>query len=374
MFTALAIASLTAAYLILGKLGISRLERERSSLKLPRLLPLISIIIPAYQSSGTIAKTLESARKADYPHKEIIVINDSQDNTPSIARSYGARVIQNKKRLGKPAALNRATREARGEILFFLDADTTISRTCLKRLIPWFSLKEVAAVMPKYLLRDGNPLSRLASFENLFTFALLRVHMFFGSMAGFRGCSVAIRKGVLEKNPWPDTLLEDNHLSATLAGQGHRIIWEPRAISYTQEPGTFGETSKQKRRWGEGAALAFAHHRRFYITSPQFITFLIPYFALGIASTLLFLSLLASTILFPTLTFPLLIELVMFFIAMYIHTLLFLYLGGREWYPLSTLRFMLIYFPVMLHSYSRGVLSGIKRKKVKKKELHFRDW
>ena len=374
MFTVIAVAALTAAYLILGKLGMFRLDRERSSLKPPRPLPLVSMIIPAYNSSRTIAKTLESARKADYPKKEILVINDSRDSTPSIARSYGVRVIQNRERLGKPAALNRATQEARGDILFFLDADTTISRDCLKKLVPWFSQKDVAAVMPKYLLRDGSPLSKLASFENLFTFALLRIHMFFRSMVGFRGCSVAIRKRVLERNPWPDTLMEDNHLSATLASQGHRVIWEPRAISRTHEPSTFADIKKQKRRWGEGAALAFAHHWRFYLTSPQFITFLIPYFALGIVSTLIFLSLLASPLLFPTLTLPLLLELVMLFIAMYIHTLIFLYLGGGEWHPLATLRFMLIYFPVMLHSYSRGVLSGARRKKSKKRELHFHDW
>jgi cellulose synthase/poly-beta-1,6-N-acetylglucosamine synthase-like glycosyltransferase len=296
MITAIIVALITAAYLALGRAGMSRLRKERSSLENPAILPLISIIIPAYMSHGTIAATLKSAREIDYPRKEIIVVNDSQDSTPSIARNFGARVIQNRQRLGKPAALNRAAREARGSLIFFLDADTIASPGCLMRMVPWFSVKGVAAVMPKYLLKGDSSVSRLASLENLFTFALLRIHMFFGTIVGFRGCSVLMRKDIIKKHPWPDTLLEDNHLSATLASRGHRIIWEPRAVTWTDEPSTYREIMRQKRRWGEGAYLAFRCHRNFYLRSPQFMLFFYPYFALGIASVIMSLALLASPI------------------------------------------------------------------------------
>ena len=374
MFAALAIAALTGIYIILGRIGMSRLSKERDQLIFPKKPPMVSIIIPAYNSQDIISKTLESARKLDYPKKEIIVVNDSNDSTPSIARGFGARVIQNKERLGKPAALNMATKEARGELLFFLDSDTTASRNCLTRLIPWFSRKEVSAVMPRYLLRNMNPVSILADIENLFTFALLRIHMFFGSMVGFRGCSVMIRKSVLKKHPWPDALMEDNHLSATLAASGHRIIWEPLAVTWTDEPGTITELKRQKRRWGEGALLAFCHHMRFYLRSPQFMIFLYPYFALGAVTSILLLSLLASPVMFPQLTIPIISELVFIFAAIYFHTLIFIHLGGGGTHPFRTLRFMIFYFPIMSYSYFRGIMSGIKRKKSGRSELHFRHW
>lgn len=374
MLSVIVISIITAIYVLLGRLGMSRLARERASLKPPQKLPLVSIIIPAYNSQKTIAQTLKSAKAIDYPKKEIIVVNDSSDGTPAIARSYGARVIQNRKRIGKSAALNRAAGTARGELLFFLDADTTVSRDSLKWLVPWFSEKDVAAVMPRYHLRNNHPVARLANIENIFTFALLKVHMFFRSIGGFRGCSIIIRSDVLKDHPWPDTLMEDNHLAATLLSRGYRIIWEPLSTAYTTEPETREEIKCQKRRWGEGAYLAFRRHRRYYLRSPQFMIFFYPYFALGIATGLLTFSLLLSPFLFPSLTAPITTELILIFISMHFHTLIFLYVGSGEFLPARTLRFMVMYFPVMTYSYFRGVLSGIKRKKRGKNELHFRHW
>jgi peptidoglycan-N-acetylglucosamine deacetylase len=374
MIFVIAISLITAAYVILGRLGMSRIARERPASPPSKKRPMVSIIIPAYKSQATIEKTLMSVRDLDYPRKEVIVVNDSRDNTPEIARRYKARVIQNRKRLGKAMALNRAQKAARGELIFVLDSDTTVSSDCLKRLVPWFSLKNVAAVMPRYLLANDGPVSRLADLENTFTFALLRVHAFFGSLAGFRGCSIMLRKDVLLENPWPDTLLEDNHLAATLVQKGYRIIWEPLAITYTSEPETLGEVKKQKKRWGEGAYLAFRSHRRFYMRSKQFMIFFYPYFALNIATGLLVLSLALSPLLFPGMAVPIVLDLAGIFMAMYVHTLIFLYLGSGKALPGRTIMFMTRYFPVMIYSYSRGVLSGMRRKRNGDREMNFRYW
>ena len=374
MLSAMIITVLTAVYIILGRVGMSRLSKERSALRPPTKLPMVSIIIPAYNSQKTISQTLRSVSLLNYPNKEIIVVNDSDDKTPSIARLHKAVVIQNRTRIGKPAALNKAVKRARGELLFFLDADTTVSRGCLKKMVPWFSEKNVAAVMPRYILRNKHPIARLANVENTFTFALLRVHMLFGTLVGFRGCSVMIRKEVLEKHPWPDTLLEDNHLAATIARDGYRIIWEPLATTHTTEPETLKDVKHQKKRWGEGAYIAFRHHRRFYLGSKHFMAFFYPYFGLGIATGLLVLSLLLSPFLFPALSLPIASELVWIFIAMYFHTLIFLYIGGGGFLPGRTLKFTLFYFHVMTYAYFRGVVSGIRRRRHGRPEINFRHW
>ena len=374
MLAALAIAALTAAYMVLGRAGMSRLREERKTLIEPSPLPMVSVIIPAYDSQKTISDALKSARALDYPRKEIIVVNDSPDSTPAIARSYGARVIQNRSRTGKPASLNRATEAAKGELLFVLDADTAVSGSALRRLVPWFSKSDVAAVMPRYSLKNRSRIAGLASMENSFTFALLRVHAFLRGTVGFRGCSVVIRRDLLKKHPWPETLMEDNHLSATLSSMGYRIIWEPLASTRTTEPETVQELKRQKRRWGEGAYLAFRKHWRFYMKSPQFLLFFLPYFILGIFTALLLIAFLLSPLLFPALSVQMLEDLVMIFVAMYFHTLIFLYLGGGKLLPLETMRFMLFYFPLATVYYFRGMLSGIKRRRRGRAELHFRHW
>ncbi len=375
MLSLIFVAAITALYLILGRSGMARLQKERAGLpKSDKHPPLVSIIIPAYNASRTIGHALKSANAQDYPRKEVIVVNESNDSTPTIVRSHGARLIQNKKRLGKANALNAAIPHARGDLLFFLDSDTTIDRTCLSRLVPWFSRKDVSAVMPRYGLRNNVPVARLAHVENIFTFALLRVHLFFGSIAGFRGCSVMIRKSVMKKHPWPNTLMEDNHLAATLVSRGHRIIYEPNARARTDEPETISELRRQKNRWGEGAYLAFKKHRSYYLRSPQFMIFFYPYFALGIITGLLVLGLLASPLLFPGLALPIIAELVVIFISMYFHTLIFLKLGGGGFLPGRTFKFMTVYFSIMTYAYFRGILRGIKRKKSGRKELNLESW
>ncbi len=373
MLVALCVALLTATYLIMGRRGSARHDRERCSLDRGRR-PTVSVIIAAYRSEETIGKVLVSVRKLSYPLKEIIVVNDSDDRTPAIARSHGARVIHNRKRMGKPAALNMATRAARGELLFYLDADTTVSKDSLSRMVPWFSMPSVSVVMPKYLLGNPSPLSRLASLENLFTFALIRVHLCLGGIIGMRGCSILVRKSVIEKHPWPETLLEDNYLSAVLSGRGHRIIWEPDAVVHTDEPSSLRELVRQKTRWGEGAYLAFRDNWRFYLRSPQFMAFFYPYMLLGIVTGGLFLGLLFSGLVSSPLAPLLAQELALLMPAMYIHALIFIFAGGKRFMPVQVMLFVLLYFPVLEYSYGKGVLHGILRRKRNRPDLHFRTW
>jgi len=88
-------------------------------------LPLVSIVIPAYNAAGYIAATVDSARAQDYKPKEIIVVDDgSTDATAAICARYGRRIKYIKqKNAGPGAARNRGIEAARGELIAFLDAD-----------------------------------------------------------------------------------------------------------------------------------------------------------------------------------------------------------------------------------------------------------
>ena len=94
--------------------------------------PIISLIIPAYNEEKFIGKTLESVAKAKNTYREpssieIIVVNNcSTDNTQKIAESYGARVVTEEKRR-IAAVRNKGAKEAQGEIIGFLDADSCIT-------------------------------------------------------------------------------------------------------------------------------------------------------------------------------------------------------------------------------------------------------
>ena len=56
--------------------------------------PLVSIIIPTYNSEMTIGKCLESIRNQSYENVEIIIVDSfSGDGTAKLAERYGARIF-----------------------------------------------------------------------------------------------------------------------------------------------------------------------------------------------------------------------------------------------------------------------------------------
>ncbi len=93
-----------------------------------------SIIIPTYNEEKYIKKTLESIKKQDYKDVEVIVADsNSKDKTLAIARkAYKGVKIHVEKRRGVPLACNKSAKIAKGDILLFIDADTSITGTLLK--------------------------------------------------------------------------------------------------------------------------------------------------------------------------------------------------------------------------------------------------
>ncbi len=83
----------------------------------------ISIIIPALNEACSISRTIQQAQKA--ANGEIIVIDGgSRDATRDIAGSKGVKVRQSE--AGRAVQMNCGVREARGDILLFLHADTLL--------------------------------------------------------------------------------------------------------------------------------------------------------------------------------------------------------------------------------------------------------
>lgn len=97
--------------------------------------PLVSVIIPMYNAEQFIAQTLDSVLAQDYPHIEILVVDDgSTDGGAAIVTTQYPMVRYIKQPNGGPsAARNRGVQLAQGTWLAFIDADdqwlpTKISR------------------------------------------------------------------------------------------------------------------------------------------------------------------------------------------------------------------------------------------------------
>lgn len=87
--------------------------------------PLISCIVPAYNSKRYLREALESIRGQFYRPLEIIVADDgSTDGTASVVADYGKQIrFLQQPTTGPPATRNLGLREAQGEFVAFLDAD-----------------------------------------------------------------------------------------------------------------------------------------------------------------------------------------------------------------------------------------------------------
>ena len=90
--------------------------------------PLVSVIMPAYNSEKYIGKSIESVLAQDYEKFELIIVDDgSKDGTKSIVEQYAKNDIRIKlleqANQGVSAARNKGLDTATGEYVAFLDSD-----------------------------------------------------------------------------------------------------------------------------------------------------------------------------------------------------------------------------------------------------------
>ncbi len=102
-------------------------------------LPLISIIIPTYNSSMYIGKCLHSVVTQTYSNLEIIVINNnSTDKTKDICIEFASKdkriIVTDELQRGVANARNKGLDIMHGDYFFFLDSDDYIKSNCIEAL------------------------------------------------------------------------------------------------------------------------------------------------------------------------------------------------------------------------------------------------
>ncbi len=111
--------------------------------------PLVSIIVPCYNSSAWLAATLKSALAQTWSRTEIIVVDDgSRDDSLAIARRFepqGVKVLKQANR-GAAAARNAALVLAQGEYIQFLDADDLLAPDKISRQLARLTMEPADTV------------------------------------------------------------------------------------------------------------------------------------------------------------------------------------------------------------------------------------
>jgi glycosyltransferase involved in cell wall biosynthesis len=92
--------------------------------------PLVSVLIPAYNSANWIGQTIQSVLHQTWPNLEVIIVDDgSTDQTLTIAQTFTSDrvIVLSQPNQGAAAARNHALRQSKGDYIQFLDADDLLA-------------------------------------------------------------------------------------------------------------------------------------------------------------------------------------------------------------------------------------------------------
>ena len=137
----LAILSFLGVSLIFSYLRITERESPHISKSERKMEPLLSVIITAKNEQDTIGACIASIQAQSYANIEIIVMDDnSQDRTKEIATEFQTdsrvRVVSLSEKpanfLGKSWACQKGFENSRGDVLLFVDADSTFNKEAIE--------------------------------------------------------------------------------------------------------------------------------------------------------------------------------------------------------------------------------------------------
>lgn len=213
----------------------------------------LSIVVLTFNSYKFIGSCLDSVFAQDYPHFEVIIIdNGSEDGTINLIKNNFPYVflIENKTNLGACIGRNQGIKIAKGEWILALDCDVVLEKTFLTKITNFINGLEIniGILQPKILSEDkktiyscGIYLSKLRRFYDIGKGKLDRLK-YGNSKYIFGACSAAAlyRRQMLEDIK-EDTgyfderfffLVEDVDLSWRAQKKGWKAIFYPNAICY----------------------------------------------------------------------------------------------------------------------------------------------
>ncbi|RRA47864.1 glycosyltransferase [Acidipila sp. EB88] len=250
--------------------------------------PQIAVLVPAYNEETVIVRTVRSVLRSDYPNLRVIVIDDgSTDATLVVAReAYRAEIasgrvtVITKPNAGKAEALNFAIEHLAEEFYVGIDADTVIAPDAISRLVCHFADERIGAVAGNAKVGNRvNLWTRWQALEYITSQNFERraldlfnvVTVVPGAIGAWR--TSAVRDG----GCYPvNTVAEDADLTMNLLEQNYKVIYEDRALAFTEAPVTARGLMRQRFRWSFGILQAVFKHKQAIRTNRAMGLFALP--------------------------------------------------------------------------------------------------
>lgn len=241
-------------------LALVALRRRLRPVISERCEPSVSVLIAARNEEKDIGWKITETLGWDYPPEklEILVASDaSDDSTDEIVKSMGGpRVtfVRMKKRGGKVRALNRLAELARGEILFFTDANAHIGPQAVRLMVRHFADARVGCVTgdSRPIRESDNPaVSSGASVYWGYESTVKRLENRIGSVLVCDGAIFCMRAFLF--HPLDPNLANDLETPMRIGASGSWITHEPAALVFERDTTSpFEEFQRRRRMCAQG--------------------------------------------------------------------------------------------------------------------------
>ncbi len=254
--------------------------------------PFVSVHVAAYNEKRVIERLLTALDQLDYPEYEVVVVDDSTDESVQILQRWQAnhrfKILHRNSREGyKGGALREALRvtDPRTEYVVIFDADSVPFPDSIERLLPLFyrvsdgtssrrmeaafgrtdppsepgqikKRAEVAAVQSyqwHVLNKSESWLTEAVRAEYAGSYMVERPFQdAVGALKMIAGTAYMIRADVLREVGWGTSITEDWELTLKLYARGYKVVYTPWAETPAECVSTFARLARQRMRWAEG--------------------------------------------------------------------------------------------------------------------------
>jgi len=294
--------------------------------------PFVSVQIPFYNEKNVVERSVTAATNFDYPEYEVILCDDSTDETTDIIKTYQKRYLFKGEELKvtkgdgwtltevlvrpgvtlkhlhrttrtgyKGGALDLALRLAdpRTEFVSIFDADFVPYGDSLKLFVRYFKVANdssenfsqgnIAAVQGyqwHVLNKSENWITRGVRSEYSGSYVIERAGTeIYKGLKQISGSVYMIRKDVLSKIGWGTSITEDFELTLKLYNEGYKVVYTPYIQAPAECVSTLRRLIRQRMRWAEGHSFNVKLMARKLLTNPKLsvtekleFTYLMPYY------------------------------------------------------------------------------------------------
>ena len=229
--------------------------------------PSVSVVVCAFNAAATIDDCLLALARVDYPHVEVIVVDDgSTDDTAARAQRYGGVTVIRTANGGLSHARNVGLHAARGDIVAYVDADARVDQAWLTYLVQPFLTSDAVAAGGPNVVPDDDPwfAQCVARAPGAPSHVLLDDRV----AEHVPGCNMAVRRSALLAIDGFDPIFlragDDVDVCWRLQDRGGIVAFSPSALVWHHHRVGLRAYWRQQVGYGEGEAwLRGRHHRRF---------------------------------------------------------------------------------------------------------------